>query len=250
MENDLGEVIKKLAMSSFQASKPTDIMFGDVISTSPLQIKINDKLVLDDDFLVLTNAVKDHYVDMTIDHVTEPTTLDFSHNHSATSSSTSKSTSKSTSSSSTSTSGSLTSSFSNGELHGRLYFPALSSNTGYTEVSMTDIDDEGTSHTRKDNHRHSMDIADRNIYKDGVYITGDVSSRGSFTSKTSTDTDTTTTTTTTTTTNVATTQLVQSHTHEYKGRKKFLIHNGLKTGEKVILIRFEKGQRYLVIDRV
>lgn len=41
-----------------------------------------------------------------------------------------------------------------------------------------------------------------------------------------------------------------THKHRYKGRKKIMIYNGLKTGEKVLLIRFDKGQRFVVLDRV
>lgn len=40
-----------------------------------------------------------------------------------------------------------------------------------------------------------------------------------------------------------------SHSHEYKGKKTFKVHNALKTGEKVILIRENGGQRFYVIDR-
>lgn len=41
-----------------------------------------------------------------------------------------------------------------------------------------------------------------------------------------------------------------SHTHEYKGRKKFLVYNELKNGEEVILIQIAGGQKYVVIDRI
>ena len=40
------------------------------------------------------------------------------------------------------------------------------------------------------------------------------------------------------------------HTHKYSGRKKILIHYGLTVGEKVLLARWQGGQRYIVIDRV
>lgn len=40
-----------------------------------------------------------------------------------------------------------------------------------------------------------------------------------------------------------------SHNHDYVGRKKFLIHNSLKVGDKVILIQESGGQRYIVLDR-
>lgn len=41
-----------------------------------------------------------------------------------------------------------------------------------------------------------------------------------------------------------------SHDHEYKGRKKIMIYNGLKTGEKVLLVRSQEGQKFVVWDRV
>ena len=41
-----------------------------------------------------------------------------------------------------------------------------------------------------------------------------------------------------------------THSHEYKGRKVFRVHNALKTGEKVILIRENGGQRFYIIDRI
>ncbi|MDU6971121.1 MAG: DUF2577 domain-containing protein [Veillonella sp.] len=44
--------------------------------------------------------------------------------------------------------------------------------------------------------------------------------------------------------------LFESHNHEYKGRKKFLIHNALKVGDEVWLIRETGGQRFIAMDRV
>lgn len=44
--------------------------------------------------------------------------------------------------------------------------------------------------------------------------------------------------------------LFESHNHEYKGRKKFLIHNALKVGDEVWLIRETGGQRFIAFDRV
>lgn len=40
------------------------------------------------------------------------------------------------------------------------------------------------------------------------------------------------------------------HKHEYKGRKKILVHNGLLEGEKVVMIRQEGGQVYYILDRL
>ena len=44
--------------------------------------------------------------------------------------------------------------------------------------------------------------------------------------------------------------LFERHNHEYKGRKKFLIHNALKVGDEVWLIRETGGQRFIAFDRV
>lgn len=41
-----------------------------------------------------------------------------------------------------------------------------------------------------------------------------------------------------------------THRHDYIGRKTFLVHLGLKAGEKVILLRIQGGQQYIVLDRV
>lgn len=41
----------------------------------------------------------------------------------------------------------------------------------------------------------------------------------------------------------------KSHSHKYKGRKKIIIHQGLKAGEEVILLKVQGGQAYIVLDR-
>lgn len=41
-----------------------------------------------------------------------------------------------------------------------------------------------------------------------------------------------------------------SHNHDYKGRKKFKVHNALVKGDWVVLGRVQKGKRYVVLDRV
>ena len=41
-----------------------------------------------------------------------------------------------------------------------------------------------------------------------------------------------------------------SHNHEYKGRKKYLVHNQLNNGDLVWLFQETGGQRYIAIDRV
>lgn len=41
-----------------------------------------------------------------------------------------------------------------------------------------------------------------------------------------------------------------SHKHSIKGVKKIIIHNELKTGEEVLLLRCSNGQKYVVLDRI
>lgn len=41
-----------------------------------------------------------------------------------------------------------------------------------------------------------------------------------------------------------------SHNHVISGKKNITIHNGLTIGDEVILIRQQKGQKYIVIDRI
>lgn len=41
-----------------------------------------------------------------------------------------------------------------------------------------------------------------------------------------------------------------NHKHEYKGTKKHIHKKGLKVGEKVLLLRVQGGQKYIVLDRL
>lgn len=69
--NDLLRIMKKAAVEAVNASNPTAIRFGKVISTSPLKIQVEQKMTLTKEFLLLTKNVKDYQVEMTVDHETE-----------------------------------------------------------------------------------------------------------------------------------------------------------------------------------
>ncbi|MEH7342763.1 DUF2577 domain-containing protein [Bacillus sp. JJ1532] len=45
------------------------------------------------------------------------------------------------------------------------------------------------------------------------------------------------------------TEVAEAHTHEYKGRKKFIVHNALKVGDTVMLVKMQGGQKYIVLDK-
>lgn len=40
-----------------------------------------------------------------------------------------------------------------------------------------------------------------------------------------------------------------THSHAYSGKKKFTFHFGLAVGEKVMLLRCDGGQKFIVLDR-
>ncbi len=122
--NYIAKLIKRAAIEVTNAQKPMAMCLGNVVSTNPLKISVDQKMTLTAAQLMLTNAVRDYTVEMTVDHKTE----------------------------------------------------SESGGSG-----------------------------------DAAFAT---------------------------------------HTHDYKGRKKFKVHLGLKTGEKVILLRCDGGQMFIVLDRV
>lgn len=82
MSSSLGEVIKKMAVGANDANAPTSVLFGTVTSVEPLEITVEQKLKLTEEFLVLTKNVKDYTVNVTMDWNTETTSLNANHSHS------------------------------------------------------------------------------------------------------------------------------------------------------------------------
>lgn len=41
-----------------------------------------------------------------------------------------------------------------------------------------------------------------------------------------------------------------THTHDYKGKKTITIHNALKVGDRVVLLRIQRGKKFIVLDRL
>lgn len=78
--DDLLKLIKRSAIEAVNASKPADMIFGKVISTSPLKIQIEQKLVLTSAQLVLCRNVTNYSVSMTVDFDTEDASDDL-HKH-------------------------------------------------------------------------------------------------------------------------------------------------------------------------
>lgn len=63
---DLLKVIKRASREASEASGPSDFVFGKVISTDPLQIQVDQKLILTKAQLVLTRSVTDFDTKVTL----------------------------------------------------------------------------------------------------------------------------------------------------------------------------------------
>lgn len=136
----LNESIKMIALNAMGSVQLTDVTFGQVTKVNPLEITVDQKNVLTESYIVLTNMVKDHTVDMTVSMTTE--------------------------------------------------------NDAYLNPSHT--------HGNGNNGQPTTDTSDFDV----------------------------------------------THMHDIKGRKKITLHYGLTIGEKVVLLKMQGGQRYVVIDRI
>lgn len=127
------EGLNQAALNAYEQSDPMNILFGQVESVAPLKIVVEQRLHLGEKQLILTDNVRDHEVEITVDHFTQ--------------------------------------------------------NDAYLET----------------NHGHPS---------------------------------------------VAEAGFDATHKHAYQGRKTFLVHNGLKKGENVILLRMQGGQKFVILDRL
>ena len=59
------DLFKTAAQNVDNDGKPSDVLFGTVTSTKPLRVYINQKLKLEENQLILTNAVRDYEVKLT-----------------------------------------------------------------------------------------------------------------------------------------------------------------------------------------
>lgn len=57
MSSGIIETIKKVALAAYEASHPVKLLFGQVISTDPVEIKVGEHLTLDINFLVINGTV-------------------------------------------------------------------------------------------------------------------------------------------------------------------------------------------------
>lgn len=66
--SNLIEVIKIAALEAVAEGKPTELVYGTVITVNPLQIDIDQKQPLGQEFLLLTRNVTDHKTQISFDN--------------------------------------------------------------------------------------------------------------------------------------------------------------------------------------
>ena len=76
--NSLVESVKKASTDAVESSKPCAICFGKVLSISPLQVAIDQKLILGKNQLLLTSLVSKIDVDVKGANLSEKLSLDLS----------------------------------------------------------------------------------------------------------------------------------------------------------------------------
>lgn len=74
---DLVKIIKAIIKETVQSGDPCNWVYGEVVSISPLKIKIDQKIILEEIQLTLTRNVTEWIEEVEIDW----TTLDKTHNH-------------------------------------------------------------------------------------------------------------------------------------------------------------------------
>lgn len=79
--NDLLKIIKQAAINAVDATKPVNIVFGTVISTSPLQIQVEQKLTLGKEQLVIAKHLTNYSTTMNIYMNTDSKTVSFNFSH-------------------------------------------------------------------------------------------------------------------------------------------------------------------------
>jgi len=69
--SELMEAIKIVSKRQNDAAGPVQVTSGQVVSINPLAVKIDQKLTLPEKVLVLTDAVRDHDVEITLSGLTD-----------------------------------------------------------------------------------------------------------------------------------------------------------------------------------
>ena len=69
--NELVKAMKRAALDAMESTKPVNVCFGKVVSVSPLQINIEQKMILGKSQLILARNVTDFKTRLTVQGVYE-----------------------------------------------------------------------------------------------------------------------------------------------------------------------------------
>lgn len=69
--SDFIDAMKLISNDVHKASGPVELISGQVVGVNPLSVKIDQKLILPEKVLVLTDAVRDHEVEITLAGLTD-----------------------------------------------------------------------------------------------------------------------------------------------------------------------------------
>lgn len=62
------EIMKKAGVEAVGAANPVNILFGEVISLAPLEVRIDQRFILTKEFLIIPESLTRYEVDLTHDH--------------------------------------------------------------------------------------------------------------------------------------------------------------------------------------
>ncbi|MGG1555006.1 DUF2577 domain-containing protein [Paenibacillus ferrarius] len=64
----LANVIKQAGVGAVQASSPVNILFGVVSATNPLEVTVDQRFTLDEDFLIIPESLTEYKVSLAHTH--------------------------------------------------------------------------------------------------------------------------------------------------------------------------------------
>ena len=67
--NELVDTLKRAAVEAVEAKKPVNVYFGEVVSTSPLKINVEQKMILGEKQLILSRNVTDFKTKITAGNI-------------------------------------------------------------------------------------------------------------------------------------------------------------------------------------
>lgn len=65
--NDIAKTFKQISLSANENAKPAGIFYGTVQRANPVQVNVEQKLVLDKDFLIITERFKNTTVTINVE---------------------------------------------------------------------------------------------------------------------------------------------------------------------------------------